>query len=208
MSEQREKLLDAIRETHFYDVAYFEDGEDSREDYYFIFDGWDSHNKFVDFAGEVLNLSDDELNGLEDVLDAHLVFSDEYTTCSDCHKVIRTSADSYHWQPDFYVGDGFIACSECFQSEPDYQEAYLEEKINDPSTANEVLTDAQLEGFGFKRYNEELYENGYHEGQTDDPKRVYLEIQEVYDDGMDVVFSIDEASQFYIKFSVWVREVE
>jgi hypothetical protein len=204
-NENFDVVYEYIRENHIWDEINMDIAEDNDENTYIIIDSHSDAEKLAEVVAKVLELDDEKIY-VDDVLGVEVVFSDEYTTCSDCHKIIRTSPDSYHWKPDYYMGDGFIACSVCFQENEDYQEAYLEERINVPSTANEVLTDAQLEGFGFSRYNQEQYENGYHHGQTDDPKIVYAELKDLYED---ILFSIDEASQFYIKFSVWVRgEVE
>lgn len=74
-------------------------------------------------------------NVVESVLGCEWGFSDEYTICNDCGNIICTSPDNYHWQPNFYVGDGLIVCNRCFNDNEYYQEEYLAAKINNPKQA-------------------------------------------------------------------------
>src|SRR5690606_1381543 len=109
-TENFDKVYDYIRENHIWDDIYMDIADDHEENTYIIMDSWDDVNKLSDIVREVLDIQDEKFY-LDDVLGVEVVFSDEYTTCSDCHSVIRTSPDSYSWQPDFMVGDGFIACN-------------------------------------------------------------------------------------------------
>ena len=96
-------------------------------------------------------------NVVESALGCEWGFSDEYTFCYDCGNIIRTSPDSYHWQPNFYVGDGFIACNRCFNDNEYYQEEYLADKINNPKQAvNGLMKEEQIEELGFKRLDNSL----------------------------------------------------
>lgn len=173
------------------------------ETYFIIFHSWDDREKFVDMCKEYCNDNDMSDYQIEQEFSCELVFDDEYTLCMDCNSIIRTSADSYGWQPDFYVGDGFIVCGECFRVQEDYQEDYLQERINNPKNAvNGLLTSDNLEELGFTKVNEDSYENGYHYGQTDSPEDIYNELKEQYDE---VVFFINSVGQFDIHFDVYVR---
>lgn len=128
-------------------------------------------------------------------------FSDEYTTCSDCGQVIRTEPDSYHWQPDYYVGDGFIACNRCFNEESDYQEAYIEEKINQPRNAvNGLMTEEQIEALGFTKLNED-YQSGWYD-RSDNPQEIYDNLSDRFEE---ILFFIDGVGQFHVDFGVFVR---
>lgn len=142
---------------------------------------------------------------MESALGCEWGFSDEYTTCSDCGNVIRTEPDSYHWQPDFYIGDGFIACNNCFNDEEDYQEAYIEDHINNPNKAvNGLMTEEQIEALGFEKLDEE-YQNGWY-NRNDDPKQIYDALSDRFSE---ILFFIDGVGQFHIDFGVFVRgEIE
>lgn len=138
---------------------------------------------------------------VESALGCEWGFSDEYTTCCDCGNVIRTSPDSYGWQPDYYVGDGFIACKECFDNTPNYQEAYIEERINNPQNAvNGLLDKDQIEELGFVEVDED-FENGWY-NRHDNPQKIYDRLSENYEE---VLFYVDGVGQFHVSFVAFVR---
>jgi hypothetical protein len=204
MNEKLENVWDAYnKDQNLLDNVYVNYGSDSRGDQYLLFEEWDGREKFVALAIKTLGLDSDTSDyELEQELEAEFVFTDEYNTCDDCYHVIRTSPDSYHWQPDFYVGDGFLVCGECFRKETDYQEDYLRDRINNPKNAiNGLLSEDQLEELGFEKLQGN-YESGWHNGQTDDPVTIFDQIKDEFNE---IVFLIDEVSQFYITFSVWAR---
>jgi len=207
MNEQMEKVWDVLVKSDLWQTEYIHEGVDRYENHYILVEDGKVYDKVVSLAVEVLGLEEDASDtDVERELETTLVYTDEYTTCDDCGKIVRTAPDSYGWQPDFYVGDGFIACGECFDAITDYQEAYLEERINNPKNAvNGMLSDTQLENLGFEKL-EGGYESGWHPGQTDDPTEIFDIISDRYEE---VLFTIDEVSQFYIRFGVWVRgEIE
>lgn len=141
----------------------------------------------------------DNYNRFEDIIGMEWGFSDEYTTCSDCDHVIKTSPNSYFWTPDYFIGDGFIICNQCFNATEDYQIAYLEDLINSPDKANQLLNVNQLENFGFVRLDEEWV--GTFE-YLDDPRKIFRELSEKYED---VVFSITDVGQFHTNYTAFVR---
>ena len=49
------------------------------------------------------------------------------------------------------------------------------------------------------------YETGFHSGQTDDPKKVFVQVKEQYPN-CNFIFVMDESSQFYVTWSVWRKE--
>jgi hypothetical protein len=202
-----DKLINYFYEKGMDEDIYIDTGEDHDGDHYIIFDGMESHDKFMGFAKTFLKLDPQETGDyeLESILETNFVFSDEYALCSDCQSVIRTAPNSYEWTPDFYVGDGFIACSQCFANEQDYQIEYLEERINNPDKINQLLSDEELEKLGFVNYDD-TFESGWHSHQTDVPQDIYKELSQKFEE---VLFSIEFKSQFSISYSAWVRnEIE
>lgn len=197
------KVIDKMNEEQLWDDMYIQIAEDSRGDTFAICEDWDDHNKFINVVKDVLGVDKDDFNDwdVEKETGIIMVFSDEYTTCSDCGNVIRTEPNSYHWQPDFYVGDGFIACNDCFNNTEDYQEAYIAERVNNPKHAiNGLLTEQQIENLGFERVGRE-FEDGWHH-VNDDPQAIYDELSERYEE---VLFYINNVEQFGINFIVFVR---
>lgn len=199
-TENFDKVYKHINDNHVWDDIYMDITDDEDGDMYIIVDSHDDIKKLTEVVRDVLNLEDEDI-WLDDVLGVEVVFNDEYTTCSDCNKVIRVSPDSYSWKPDYYVGDGFIACNKCFNDTEDYKEGYVQERVNNPQQANTILDDEQLRLLGFERMNGS-YEAGLHEGQNDNPQIIYDELEDRYDE---VLFSIDGVGQFDTSFSVWVR---
>lgn len=144
-------------------------------------------------------------NVVESVLGCEWGFSDEYTICDDCGNIIRTSPDSYHWQPDFYVGYGFIVCGKCFRETNDYIKEYISEKINNPKNAvNGLLSEEDIEKLGFIKLNNE-YESGWY-SVNHDPEKIYESLSK---DFKEVLFYVNNVEQFRINFIVFVRgEIE
>lgn len=73
-------------------------------------------------------------------------WNDEWANCSLCSKLVRTSGDSYSWQPSYTIFDGEINCHECIKKDPSDHLENLEgyyDKCNtikgiDPSNHNYV----------------------------------------------------------------------
>lgn len=46
-------------------------------------------------------------------------WSDEWTTCDDCNRAVRTQPDSHDWRPGYSLSDsGEILCHECADDTP------------------------------------------------------------------------------------------
>lgn len=54
-------------------------------------------------------------------------WSDEWSTCSDCGRLVRTQPDSYDWRPSYIYGDGDLVCLDC---SPEAEEEDTEEEDN------------------------------------------------------------------------------
>lgn len=208
MNDMLCKVVDEFEENGMYDKINANFAEDNDGEYYVLVEDWEDLNKFVSFVKNTLQLPEDTKDyEIESTLEINLVFTDEYTTCDDCGHVIRTSPDSYGWQPDFFVGDGYIVCGKCFKDNKDYQEEYLQERINNPNNAiNGIMDEDDLENLGFEKINTDSYENGWHHGQTDIPKEIYNGLNKKY---KDIIFLVDSVEQFDIHFSAFCRgEIE
>jgi hypothetical protein len=134
---------------------------------------------------------------LDEMLGDSWGFMDEYTCCSGCGKILRTSPAHYGWTPDYVVFDCSILCKDCL----DITE-YLESIENDPKKANQVYTEAEILEAGYSRINVDDYEAGMH-GVHDDPTAVYESLRYMHNA---IIFSITEVSQFSISFAVYSKE--
>lgn len=125
-------------------------------------------------------------------------WSDEWTTCDDCGKLVRTSPDSYGYQPSYVMmNDCETICHNCV----DWSD-YLESIEDDSDKA--VMRDCNPADYGYVRLSEPgEYENGFHPSQNDSPAKI---LKQLNADGFKhVVFRVPETSQFYITFEVWVK---
>jgi hypothetical protein len=197
-------VMEFIRDTNAWDNIDFIEAEDHDGNTYLIFSTNEDIAKFSSIVRNVLGIEEERFY-LDDVLGVNVEYYDEYTTCDDCGKVIRTEPNSYHWQPDYYMGDGFIICNVCFNENEDYQEAYIEDRVNNPKNAiNGLMSEEQIKSLGFEKPDAE-YENGWYHVE-DKPEEVYDKLKDSYDE---VLFYINNVEQFRINFVVFVRgEVE
>lgn len=126
-------------------------------------------------------------------------WGDEWYSCG-CGKLVRTSADSYSWQPSYWMGDGEIMCVDCVEADPSgYLEAHEE---NEDSCI--TIKSIDPADHGYIKMNDAPYESGWHPGQNDDPAKVAKELRAK---GIErFLFLKDENSQFYSRWSVYVHE--
>ena len=124
-------------------------------------------------------------------------WEDEWTTC-ECGKALRTSPDSYGWQPSYFESEDGYCCIDCID-----MPAYLETLEDNPKRAlNDHVDPAK---YGYVQL-EDGFENGWHPGQNDNPKDIY---QRLHAAGhKHLLFNIDGVGQFDISFSIWERQTE
>lgn len=142
--------------------------------------------------------------GLDSILERAgyaIEWSDEWTTCESCNRLVRTSPNSYSWTRSYYLANECeIICRNCAMKDAEeYISSYL---LNDADHADTFGLD--LSAHGFTRANEDSYENGFHPGQNDRPHDIAANLPA----GVEYVFQIDGEGQFDIQFSVWTRPVE
>ena len=144
----------------------------------------------------------DEWKHLLDSSGYALYFEDEAITC-ERGKVWETTPTHYGWEPKFMVTQGgeiitaddspSVWIDECILTD------YMQEMVALPS----FITQVDIEAEGFVKFNKEhSYENGWHPGQTDDPKKI---AQALLEDYSEVLFQINRVGQFDVQFDVWVR---
>jgi hypothetical protein len=134
-------------------------------------------------------------------------FYDEWWVDCETGKAYRTQPDSYSWQSSIQWNEDM-----CDYMTPDHDfDVWLEWAVNDTSRCLMASWRSELEAAGFTQWepnDPHRYHNGWHEGMTDDPVKVRAEIDRWSDEQEDVVFLLDETSQFYVGFSAWTRPSE
>ena len=139
---------------------------------------------------------------------AEVEWLDEWTSCSECYRAIRTEPDSYGWKPEYaWLGDCDIVCSACLLEDVagsidagDY--------VNNPDKAITWADGATLEREGWTQWapdDPRQYESGWHPGQDDNPREILASILAA-DEDAEVVFLIDSTGQFDIRFSAYTRD--
>jgi hypothetical protein len=124
-------------------------------------------------------------------------WEDEWTRCGGCKKALRTSPDSYSWQPSFITTEDDCYCVECLTTE-DIDATFQ----NDPCRAvNLAGVDMTAHGYVEIQCG---FESGGFPGQNDNPQAIYDDL--VSRGYRDIVFQVNEQSQFYIGFCVWHKE--
>ncbi len=157
------------------------------------FHGYGSH------AGQKIDTTMCRLLAILENMDIECEWSDEWTSCDDCGRMVRTEPDGYGWRMFGYIDDCTLICGHCI-----YAEDYIESRINNPKSAvNDYLVD--LVALGFTRLDPE-YENGMHPGQNDDPVKI-LETLQNDDPGGEFLFTYSP-SQFDVAFTAWRRDKE
>lgn len=128
-------------------------------------------------------------------------WEDEWTTCEDCGRAVRTSPDCYGWQPSYaLIDDCQIVCADCLAKDPI---EYLESLENHPTRAlNMPAIDPAEYGYTIV---EQGFENGFHPGQNDNPKEIYKRLHEKFPR---LLFRVDDVGQFDIGFSIWTKQDE
>lgn len=79
-----------------------------------FFCDWNTETRWV---GESPKLICDAAARCGNVLEAlghYCQWSDEWTTCSDCNRAVRTQPNSYDWEPSYHMGDGELLCLDCW----------------------------------------------------------------------------------------------
>ncbi len=148
--------------------------------------------------------TDDDTPGrvakLLEKLGVELEWEDEWTTCCDCRKLVRTSPNGYGWSAAYWSHADGAVCEECVLKDPSDYLASLEGKYRKCMTIN-----LDLEEHGYVLIEGE-FENGFHTGQNADPKVIAKSLRKL---GVErFIFKMDDVSQFSVTFSLYVHKDE
>jgi hypothetical protein len=142
--------------------------------------------------------------GIDSILESYgyaIEWSDEWEVCEGCNKAVRTSPDSYGWQPSYaLVNNCEIVCSDCLAKDAG---EYLESLENNPHRALNMPAIDPSE-YGYVKVEGD-FESGWHPGQNDDPKTIFNRLTAQYPR---LLFRVDGVGQFDLGFSVWSHPEE
>jgi len=80
---------------------------------------WNEITEYKDGQRSVISDLPARLGRLFEKMGIETEWSDEWASCSDCGKLVRTEPDSYSWKPSYTLGEGELLCHECKTEEPD-----------------------------------------------------------------------------------------
>ena len=148
----------------------------------------------------ILDSSPTRVGKLLERLGYELEWTDEWTSCGSCGKLVRTQPSSYHWVQSFSIIDGDVVCLECLNPEE-----HLESLEGDSKNANTIET-INPSDHGYTKYNG-IFESGWYEGQNDDPRAIAKAMKNKL--GVErFLFNIEGVGQFDLHFSVYVHNSE
>lgn len=139
-------------------------------------------------------------------LGAEIEWLDEWDSCGECSRAIRTEPDSYSWKRSYLETDNGRVCHDCAI---EAGEDMLTDYVNDPYRMVTWCEANHVEQYGYVKWEPgepRTFENGWHPGQDTDPSKILDEITGKYPD-VEVIFFLDESSQFYVTFSAYVRDI-
>ena len=179
--------VDAVVSNHSH--SYAEPGYDDPEGGCIFVGNWNKHDnlvRIIEAAGGAVE------------------WEDEWSTCSDCYKLVRTQGDGHGWTASFVIqNECELFCHECMEDEDDRLEHLKEELEGNPEKGETLGWD--LEELGYVEMDED-FQNGLYGGQKDDPHAIgkALESRDI----TRYVFQIDRVGQFDCHFSCWIHESE
>lgn len=193
-----------IEEVWIVTEGYAEPGYNDPSSEVIAFGNWNDITRYDEEQGKliVLDKTMPRVCKLLERLGVEIEWSDEWTTCYECGKAVRTQPDSYGWQRSYWTtNDGDDVCVECVYKSPG---DYVESMVGEDHRAI-TIRGIDLEQFGFVELSER-YEYGLYGGQSDDPGVIGRSLRKK---GIDrYVFVIDDVGQFDLKFKVWVDKTQ
>jgi len=141
-----------------------------------------------------------QLARIFEALGIEMEWRDEWTSCHDCSKIVRTSPDGWGWTPSYFATDGHLTCIECIREDPEDYLSQLEEL----GRGNLIqFIDPGEHGYTLIQDN---FESGLHPGQSDSPDKILEALNKA---GCErVVMNIDSKGQFDVRFSAWMHDEE
>lgn len=153
---------------------------------------------------ETLDKVPSRVGTLLEQIEVEILWSDCWTCCDECRKLVRTEPDSYGWTRCWVqVGDS-IVCQDCLDLDNDLgQEGYLSSLEGRADAINMLSVDPTDHGYVKAG---ESFEHGFHPGQDADPKLIAHVLEAV---GIARwFFHMESKGQFDMRFAAYVHEDE
>lgn len=135
---------------------------------------------------------------IEEKLGWMVEWEDEWIPCGNCGKLVRTSPDCYQWQPSYVFIDDEVYCLDCMDAEEYYRSI---ENHSKKAVTLTIQWKHPVEEYGYELVQGK-YENGFFDGQDDDPKAILKRALESEPDGR-FLFVMTDQGQFDIEFALY-----
>lgn len=192
----------AIEDMMVYTEGYAEPGYDVPECGIVVLGNWNSISMYDRELGKFVDIDTIpvRLATILERMGADTQWSDEWASCYDCGKLVRTKPNCYGWMQAYAENeDGDIQCLHCIDPLE-----HLERIEGDNRRCNTVHTINPAD-HGYVKLDQE-FEHGLHPGQDADPGMIGAALREL---GITrYLFNMDDVGQFDQTFSVWVHESE
>lgn len=198
-NELFKKVVEKINHNVEYENIYYNYFFDEKDRVVLVFEGSSDEDK-AEKLFEEFGTSISQLEG-----EGHLyaIYSDDCYHCDCCGYLVHIN----HYAPrtNHWLATDGIYCIDCVKEE--MQEEYVESLVNSFKSANTLLSEKELEEYGYRKLNKE-FAYGLHniDELGSSPIRVLELLKE---NGYDnVIFSIEDANMFETTFSVYVKVEE
>ena len=152
-------------------------------------------------SGCSLTISDSTPSRLARVLEklgAEIEWSDEWTSCSCCDKLVRTVGNCYSWKPSYSIRNDEVICFGCVDPAE-----HLESLEGKHKLANTIDTIDPAD-FGYIKVEEHLhYRFSYN---LESPSDIAKSLRQKNINRF--LFNLDNVDQFDQEYSLWVHESE
>ena len=149
----------------------------------------------------------------------HIEWCDEWYQCQECNHSVRTKPDCWDWQPYYHIfNECEPICFDCIEKDQSLQAALLEDYV---IKGNEIdpdkdsvnfrllqLDSFNLENHGFKIFNVNHYENGFHPGQDDGPVKILKSLDSDFLESNHFIFKQFSSGQFSMSFDLYYKGKE
>lgn len=178
--------------------GYAEPGYSDPESGWIAVANWNAKTRYNEATREfeIIDNTMPRIAKLLEKLGVSLEWCDEWYSCCECTKLVRSSADSYGWQPSYSMGEGEVTCMECVDPKKHLERCVENGKGNE-------ISDIKPEDHGYVLVSGEL-ENGWYGGQKASPERILKSMDEAGVKG--VLLNLDDVGQFDMTFSVYIRK--
>lgn len=170
---------------------------------FLVLESWEEKERIENFMSNYMDLNDFYYSSLDSLFSSNYGFGDEYTTCYGCNNIVCLTPGYYGDQPKYHVFEESceLLCKNCISIDN-----LIEDVKNDPSKCikSSLFTKEDLKNEGFVLLNEN-FQSGLHKGMNDDPKKIFDLFKNQHNE---IVFFLNETSQFYVSFSAYGRNIE